>query len=417
MNRKFFSKLSILAILALMMALVPSVAATGEVLNLPIPVDISHRLKDLPAPPQPYLDGVHLPSGGSTTESLCPGGTDDYIVITIPSFDPANPSDQDVVFWKESVGASATLWVAWDYLVTHYGRQDVISCAQLADLQGSMDSIVNTDVYYFGEYVERPGGNAKIDVMIYNIVDESFFDPNFPFYIAGFFWSNLNITFDQNMIFIDSFDWANRMGPGVARPFLYEGTVAHELEHLIHFDHDQDEDSWIDEGMADLAEYLNGFGHPDGHVVYYMAFHRTSLTVWGGGLEDYGASYLFQLYLLENFGSPGGTFPTDWDNTWTRLLINEQDNSIQGVEDASGADFNELFDAWILANYVDDPGLDTAEGFPIGYDEIDLTPFVSTSFSPWSIERSITEVYGADHHGNLPVDRYYGGSVSGTVSR
>ena len=39
-------------------------------------------------------------------------------------------------------------------------------------------------------------------------------------------------------------------------------------------------------------------------MVYYLAFHRTSLTIWGSNLEDYGASYLFQLYLLENFGGP-----------------------------------------------------------------------------------------------------------------
>jgi hypothetical protein len=398
----------------MLIAVVPAGAA-NEVQNLPIPVDISHRLKDRPAPEQPYMDAVHLPSGGSTSESVCPGGTDDFIVITIPSFDPANPESQDVVFWKESVGTSATLWVAWDYLVTHFGREDTITCDQLASLQGEMDSIVDVNVHYFGDYVERPAGNTNIDVMIYNIVDESFFDDAFPFYIAGFFWSSLNITSDRNMIFIDSLDWENRLGPDAAIPYLYEGTVAHELEHLIHFDHDADEESWIDEGMADLAEYLNGFGHPQSHVVYYLAFHRTSLTVWGGGLEDYGASYLFQLYLLENFGTMDGSYSTGWSNSWTRKLIDEADDSIVGVEDASGAVFDELFDAWVVANYVDDPNLSTGSGFPIGYDEIDLTPYVSTSFSPWSIERAIDDIYGAGHHGALPVDRYYGGFVSGTV--
>jgi immune inhibitor A len=125
------------------------------------------------------------------------------------------------------------------------------------------------------------------------------------------------------MVFVDSYNWEDRLGPDVARPYDYEATVAHELEHLIHNDHDANEVSWVDEGMADLAEYLNGFGQPDSHVVYYMAYHRTPLTVWGGGLEDYGASYLFQLYLLENFGTSGCTSslcPTGWDNTWTTYL-------------------------------------------------------------------------------------------------
>lgn len=424
MKRKI---LAVSLILILLVAALPAatVGAGRDVPAVPLPVDISHRLKDRTAPSQPYVDGIHLPSGGTTTASQCPGGTNESITIVIPSFDPANPGNQEVVFWKESVGDSATLWVAWDYLVTHYGRQDVITCDMLAYLQGSMDSIVDTDVYYFGEYVERPAGNDNIDVMIYNIVDESSFDETFPFYIAGFFWSSLNLAFDRNMIFIDSLDWANRLGansspwrgsdPSLWRENLYEGTVAHELEHLIHFDHDADEESWIDEGMADLAEYLNGFGHPDGHVVYYLAFHRTSLTIWGGGLEDYGASYLFQLYLLENFGTQDGSSFTGWSNAWTRMLIDEQANSIAGVENVTGASFNDLYDAWIVANYLDDPSQGGAGGFPIGYNEIDLTPYLSPSFGPWSIKRAITDIYNADHHGNLPVDRYYGGFVSGTV--
>lgn len=418
MKRKSMSTLSILVILAMMLALVPGVAAVEEVAELPIPVDISSRLKHQPAPEQPNADQAEaIAASGETTSSQC-FGDGSTITISIPSFDPANPGSQNVVFFKETPKGSkkdsgkANLWVAWDFLSTAYGRQDEITCDQLAYLQSSMDSIVETDVFYFGEYQNRPKKNDKIDVMIYNIVDESYFDPDFPFYIAGFFWGSLNEFFDQNMIFIDTLDWANRLGPDGARPFLYEGTVAHELEHLIHNDHDPDEDSWIDEGMADLAEYLNGFGHPDSHVVYYLAFHRTSLTVWGGGLEDYGASYLFQLYLLENFGSKTGG---SWDPEWTHTLIDEQANSISGVEAATGVNFNDLYDTWILANYLDEPGLMGAGNYPVGYNEIDLTPFVSTAFSPWSIERSITDIYGSDHHGNLPIDRYYGGYVSGTV--
>ena len=48
----------------------------------------------------------------------------------------------------------------------------------------------------------------------------------------------------MNVIVIDAFDWANRVGPDDSdwrdddpsndRPTLYEGVVAHELEHLLH---------------------------------------------------------------------------------------------------------------------------------------------------------------------------------------
>ena len=211
MKRKI---LAIFMILMLLVVALPAatVGAGRDVSPGKIPVDISHRLKDQSAPAQRYIDAVHLPSGGTTAESQCAGGTDEFLVITITSFDPANPGSQDVVFWKESVGGSATLWVAWDYLLTHFGQEDVITCDMLEYLQGTMDSIVDTDVHYFGDYVQRPAGNENIDVMIYNIVDESSFDEDFPSYIAGFFWSAINEAFDRNMIFIDSFDWPNRLG-------------------------------------------------------------------------------------------------------------------------------------------------------------------------------------------------------------
>jgi hypothetical protein len=403
-----------LAMLVAFLLVLPAAAAKPGAVD-PIAVDISHRLKNEPALAQSSEDEkAAVLASSETTTSQC-FGDDSSLTITISSFDPANPGDQDVVFFKETAATStgkATLWVAWDFRTTDYGREDIITCDQLEYLQGQMDSIVDTDVYYFGDYVQRPAGNENIDVMIYNIVDETYFDEDFPFYIAGFFWGAINETFDRNMIFVDTYNWEDRLGPDAENPFLYEGTVAHELEHLIHHDHDVNEDSWIDEGMADLAEYLNGFGHPTSHVVYYMAFHRTSLTNWGGGLEDYGASYLFQLYLLENFGTMNGGW---WDNTWTRTLIDEQANSIAGVENTTGADFEDLYDAWILANYLDMPSESGAGGYPIGYNEIDLTPFVSNTFSPWSIARSIKDNYGSDHHGELPIDRYFGGFQSGTV--
>ena len=381
----------------------------------------------IPVSGTPFIEKMELPAQlsaaeaaeavaqGTTTGSKC-AGDDTTLTLTIPSFDPNDPGSQDVVFFRETADPSpgkATLWVGWDFLTTAYGREDVITCEQLEYLQSQLDSIVDTDVKYFGDYVERPPGNENIDILIYNIVDEDYFDPEFGSYIAGFFSSGFQQQFNQNIVFVDSLNWEAYLGsgPNSLDPFRIEGTVAHELEHLIHNDHDPDEDSFIDEGLAELAVFLNGFGHT-GNTVFYLAFHRDSLTMWGSQLEDYGGSYLFQLYLLENFGEKTGGV---WDTDWTLDLVNEQANGIAGVEAMTGEEFNVLFDAWILANLRDDPSLSGAGGFPLGYDEIDLNPFVHPIYGPWSIRRAITDIYGADTHGNLPINRYFGGSMSGTV--
>ncbi len=404
-------------VLAVGLAVTPAAGAQSPQARNKIPVDGTPYLGKMQVPRQPSrAEAAQLVAQGATTESRC-FGDDTTLTLTIPSNDPAHPGSQDVVFFRETDPTStgkATLWVGWDFLATAYGRQDVITCDQLAYLQGQLDDIVATDVHYFGDYVERPAGNPNIDILIYNIVDEDFFDPEFGSYIAGFFSVGFQEEFDRNIIFVDSLNWEAYLGntPGVTLdPYRIEGVVAHELEHLIHNDHDVDEESFVDEGLAELAVFLNGFGHTS-NTTWYLAFHRDSLTLWGSQLEDYGSSYLFQLYLLENFGSKTGDV---WDDAWTRALVDQPLNGIAGVEAQTGEDFDTLFDAWILANLEDEPSLQGAGGYPLGYDEIDLDPFVDRIYGPWSIRRAIADIYGADTHGNLPISRYYGGSVSGTV--
>lgn len=350
--------------------------------------------------------------------SRCISSTD-TLTLVLPSFDPANPGTQTVVFHLEtdpSSSGKARIWVAWDFLQSAWATEpDPIECAQVGILQGNADDIVATDVHYFGDYVERPDGNDKIDILTYNIVDELYFDPTFESYIAGFYSSSAQEEFDRNIFFLDSYPWSYGVGPDAEYPNEVEATFAHELEHLIMNDHDADELSWVDEGLADLAIYLNGFGHPQDHVVYFLAFHRNSLTQWTSGLEDYGASYLFQLYLLENFGTPTGG-PWAWDNTWTLEMVENDLNGIAGVEDQTGASFKDLFDAWAMANLQDTPGVDARGGYPMGYDTIDLNPYDPAAYSAWSIRRSLEDVYkGGGTNGNLPVNRYFGGAVSGTV--
>lgn len=414
MTRKIITLASILAILVSLIGVLP-VAAGEPALNDPIAMDGTPRIKNVKPPVQlGPAEAAAVVAASATTGPMCfgDGGT---LTLTLNSFDANHPGSQDVVFWKETAATSTgmgTLWVAWDFMTTDTGRADVITCAQLAYLQGQIDAIVATDVKYFDQYTLRPDGNENIDIMIYNIVDESYFDSEYPSYIAGFFSSGFQQLFNRNMIFIDTYDWANRLGGTARRPYLYEGVVAHELEHLIHNDRDGNEDSWVDEGLADLAGYLCGFGHPDSHVVYYLAYHRTPLTVWGGGLESYGASYLFQLYLLEQFGEKDGDVYT---NEWTRKLVNEPLNSIAGIEAATGAEMNDLYDAWVMANYLDAPAL-TRDGLPLGYGLIDLNPFVGRGYSAWSIKRSVTDIYGSDHKGNVPIPRIVnGGYKSGQI--
>jgi hypothetical protein len=159
--------------------------------------------------------------------------------------------------------------------------------------------------------------------------------------------------------------------------------------------------------MADLSGFFAGYGHSTDHLAYYMVYHRTSPTNWGNALEDYGESYLFQLYLNENFGGPA----------FIKALVDEPTNGIEGIENQLAAFgyttcFDDIYRDWTLANYLDDVTLTGDSGAKLGYDSLDIP---SSDTWGYSIQWSIENYYGSDNHGNLPIPRYWGGYKSGTV--
>lgn len=264
----------------------------------------------------------------------------------------------------------------WD----RYG--DLITTAQFEGLMWEFDNIIYetvTDV--FGEPLARGDEGQKIWILIFNIRDESYYDDSQTSYVVGYFSASINAENNKNIMHCDAFDWENRAGPGSSR--VMEGVFAHEFEHLVHFDQDPDEPSWVDEGLADLAGYLCGYGHWSSHIWEYLAYHWfTSLTFWGGGLEDYGASYLFALYLFEHYG--GADFIRD--------LVQEQANGIEGIQNTLYAhgywiSFDRLFDHWTIANYLDDT---SKWGGKYGYYTLDIGP----DTLGWTLDDILTYGWG-----------------------
>ena len=330
-------------------------------------------------------------------------------------------------FTLRALDENAEIWVANDlsYCLGDPRPPHVVTQDQVDYLLEEFnDTIYPSNTTYFGFSEDRDGTGGlfaswgydwyetdnpqRVMILVFNIIDEGYCDPEYPFYVAGYFWASMNTdTADRNIIHIDSHDWANRIGPDVARPYLYEGTIAHEYEHLIHFDKDPDEPSWVDEGLADLSGNLAGYGHSAGHVAYYMVYHRTPLTVWGGGLEDYGASYLFQLYLMEHFGGPA----------FVTALVNDPLNGIAGIENqlvsfGYSASFNNIYRDWTVSNYLDDNTVTGISGAPLGYATLEIPSDDTWDYSiPWSVENN----YGSDNKGNIPIPRYWGGYKSGSV--
>ena len=272
--------------------------------------------------------------------------------------------------------------------------EDRISTTQLAYMLDQFDTVIYpTDTTIYGEPLQRGDEGQKVWMLIHNIRDELYYNCDVTSYIVGYFSASENAENNKNIMHIDSYDWANRTGPDAERPYLYEGAFAHEFEHLIHVDQDPDEPSWVDEGLADMAGFFCGYGHPSGHIANYLVYHpMVSLTFWGGGLEDYGASYLFALYLYEQFG--GADFIS--------ALVQDQANGIEGIENTLAAfgykeTFDEIFDNWTVANYLDDT---RKAGGKYGYESLEVGTIDTWGYS---IEYALNNFWGLGTPDQAPI--------------
>jgi len=173
----------------------------------------------------------------------------------------------------------------------------------------------------------------------------------------------------------------------------FDGILAHEFQHMIHWAEDRDESTWVNEGLSELSAQLCGYDVGGSDYMFSLS-PDTQLTTWTE-LEDsaahYGASYLFLSYFREQFGEAA-----------VRALVAEPANGIAGFEailaqvEPGGRRFDDIFADWVVANYVDDPDLGHGR---FGY--VDLwveEPELADEHDSYPVQRQATvRQYAADY--------------------
>ncbi|MSQ35391.1 MAG: hypothetical protein EXR57_06215 [Dehalococcoidia bacterium] len=131
----------------------------------------------------------------------------------------------------------------------------------------------------------------------------------------------------------------------------YLATLAHELQHASHWNADHGEDTWINEGMAELAAEIAGYRIST--PAAFLRYPATSLTEWAGNIADtgpnYGAAVLFLEYLTDHYGGEAAA----------GAIVAEQADGLDSVnrylERAGYAERAlDIFRDWLVANYLDD---------------------------------------------------------------
>lgn len=105
--------------------------------------------------------------------------------------------------------------------------------------------------------------------------------------------------------------------------FTY-GVLAHEFQHMIHWNQDLNETSWINEGFSEVAAFLNGYD-PGGFDWLYISDPDLQLNDWPNDQDStsphYGAGFLYLTYFLDRFGEEA-----------TKALVKDQANGFDSVD-------------------------------------------------------------------------------------
>lgn len=140
-------------------------------------------------------------------------------------------------------------------------------------------------------------------------------------------------------------------------PLTYAyGVLAHEFQHMIHWNQDKNETSWVNEGLSELAVLLNGY-YSGGFDYFYTYQPDLQLTDWPNDeyntTPHYGASFLFMAYFLDQLGEET-----------TKMLVKHPENGIKSIDELLAQEgimdpltgkvvtADDLVLDWMLTNYL-----------------------------------------------------------------
>ncbi len=168
----------------------------------------------------------------------------------------------------------------------------------------------------------------------------------------------------------------------------YLEVLAHELQHAVHWNLDASEDTWVNEGLSELASTIAGF---DPESIYlFLRSKPTSLVHWPlfpfGSGSNYGAASLFMHYLSEHYG----------DRNNMRALLAEPKDGVAGITaylESMGHDarFEDVFRDWAAANLLDD-----REG-PYTYSNLEVETGVAKRIDEYSTLESQLPQYAVEY--------------------
>lgn len=151
----------------------------------------------------------------------------------------------------------------------------------------------------------------------------------------------------------------------------YPYVLAHEFVHMIQHNEDENEETWVTEGTAEVGAFLT-VGTRLSAVGTYLTNPTVQLNTWNidNPGPHYGGASLFFSYLVERFGPEfilaHSQEPADGINGINKVLASL---SATAPSNQTPLTFADVFADWLVANLLNDTSV--AEG-QFGYELLDL---------------------------------------------
>jgi hypothetical protein len=221
----------------------------------------------------------------------------------------------------------------------------------------STKGVYQTDVDTFGSPPDVDN-DPKIIIFILDIKDQ-YTNTGSGGFIAGYFtgYNQLPVSVapQSNVAEILFFD-ANPLNLNTAAGLQFGlSTTAHEFQHMIHYNYDTDELTFINEACSEVASVVCGY--PISEQGSYVANTNINLLSWQAQLSDYSRAARFMTYVRDQAGV----------NVLKAIVQNPSDGAF-GIDAAlqsigNPLRFNDIFKNFAIANILDDKIVNPAYGY------------------------------------------------------
>jgi len=316
----------------------------------------------------PFLHAIHEEPGGRFGDITEGGGRKAY---TTGNFTPGDVKSFVCTDFAtgEEYTVNATCRATGEHCYLFVEENRTVAESEIRDLTETFDHVVHPTIT--GTFGNETGidEDPRVFILLLDIRDGpggNVTDLSIVGYFDGSVENNLDV------IFLDA----------DARESEMSSTLAHEFQHLVHHSHDPHERTWVDEGCSGYAEYLCFASENRAKVRAFNRHPGTPLVVTDGrwarsegeiNQAHYGASFLWTLYLAENFGDRSGD---PGRRAFFADLVAENRTGLAGIDATLAThgypeSFEDVFKRWVVANYLDAEGSDP----PSGYAGINLTRY------------------------------------------